>query len=185
MRIISGKFRSRLIKSPHNNSIRPTSDRAREMIFNTLNSLLMKEKKNITGQTVLDFFCGTGALGIEAVSRGAQQVTFIDSSNESLNLCRKNCEELKIIENIKIIKLDIIKDKFPKFKNKFDLFFCDPPYQSFSTKFIMEKINFLMKKKSYGVFELEEKKADLNFDSFKVITTKRVSRSRFFFVRKV
>tara|TARA_B100001248_G_scaffold252972_1_gene229725 strand:+ start:848 stop:1405 length:558 start_codon:yes stop_codon:yes gene_type:complete len=185
MRIISGKFRTRLIKTPCNNSIRPTSDRAREMIFNTLNSLLIKDKKKITGQSILDFFCGTGALGIEAVSRGADQVIFFDSSNESLNLCRKNCEELKIIEKIKIVKLDIFNDKFPKFKGKFDLFFCDPPYQIYSMKLIMEKINFLMKKDSYGVLELGEKKTDLNFDSFEVIKTKRVSRSRFIFVKKI
>lgn len=185
MRIISGKFRTRLIKTSRNNLIRPTSDRAREMIFNTLNSLLMKEKKKITGQLILDLFCGTGALGIEAVSRGAEQVIFIDSSKESLNLCRKNCEELKIVENIKIVKLDIIKDKFPKFKDKFDLFFCDPPYQTYSMKFIMEKISFLMKKNSYGVLELGEKKTDLNFDSFKIIKKKRVSRSRFVFVKKI
>ena len=89
MRIISGKFKTRLIKTPSNNSIRPTSDRAREMIFNTLNSLLIKDKKKITGQAIIDCFCGTGVLGIEALSRGAEHVTFIDSSNESLNLCRK------------------------------------------------------------------------------------------------
>ena len=185
MRIISGKFRTRLIKTPRNNSIRPTSDRAREMIFNTINSLLIKDKKKITEQSILDFFCGTGALGIEAISRGAEQVIFIDSSNESLNLCKKNCEELKIIDNIKIIKLDIIKDRFPEFKSKFDLFFCDPPYQTYSIKLIIEKIGFLMKKNSYGVLELGEKKTDLNFDSFEIISTKRVSRSRFLFVKKI
>ena len=185
MRIISGKFKTRLIKTPSNNSIRPTSDRAREMIFNTLNSLLIKDKKKITGQAIIDCFCGTGALGIEALSRGAEHVTFIDSSNESLNLCRKNCQELKIIQNVKIIKLDIIKDKFPEFKDKFDLFFCDPPYQKYSLELIIEKINFLMKKNSFGVLEFGEKITDLNFDSFEIMKTKKISKSKFLFVKKI
>ena len=146
MRIISGKFKTRLIKTPSNNSIRPTSDRAREMIFNTLNSLLIKE---------------------------------------SLNLCRKNCQELKIIQNVKIVKLDIIKDKFPKFKDKFDLFFCDPPYQKYSLELIIEKINFLMKKNSFGVLEFGEKITDLNFDSFEIMKTKKISKSKFLFVKKI
>ena len=185
MRIISGKFKTRLIKTPSNNSIRPTSDRAREMIFNTLNSFLIKDKKKITGQAIIDCFCGTGALGIEALSRGAEQVTFIDSSNESLNLCRKNCQELKIIQNVKIVKLDIIKDKFPKFKDSFDLFFCDPPYQKYSLELIIEKINFLMKKNSFGVLEFGEKITDLNFDSFEIMKTKKISKSKFLFVKKI
>ena len=185
MRIISGKFKTRLIKTPSNDSIRPTSDRAREMIFNTLNSLFLKDKKKFSGQSIIDFFCGTGALGIEAFSRGAERVTFIDSSNESLNLCRKNCQELKIIQNVKIVKLDIIKDKFPKFKDKFDLFFCDPPYQKYSLELIIEKINFLMKKNSFGVLEFGEKITDLNFDSFEIMKTKKISKSKFLFVKKI
>ena len=149
MRIISGKFKTRLIKTPSNNSIRPTSDRAREMIFNTLNSLLLKDKKKITGQAIIDFFCGTGALGIEALSRGAEQVTFIDSSNESLNLCRKNCQELKIIQNVKIVKLDIIKDKFPKFKDKFDLFFLRSTLSKIFTGINYRKDKFFNEKKFF------------------------------------
>lgn len=184
MRIISGKFKKRLLNPPINNSIRPTSDRAREMIFSTLNSLLVKEKKNITEQSILDFFCGTGALGIEAISRGARHVTFIDSSIESLDLCRKNCEELEIHEDIEIVKLNIIEDNFPKFKDKFDLFFCDPPYQVYSVKFIIDKIKYLMKKNSYGVIELGEQIKDLDFDSFEIIKIKRISKSRFVFIKK-
>ena len=149
MRIISGKFKTRLIKTPSNNSIRPTSDRAREMIFNTLNSLLIKDKKKITGQAIIDCFCGTGALGIEALSRGAEHVTFIDSSNESLNLCRKNCQELKIIQNVKIVKLDIIKDKFPKFKDKFDLFFLRSTLSKIFTGINYRKDKFFDEKKFF------------------------------------
>ena len=184
MRIISGKLKKRLLKPPKNNSIRPTSDRAREMIFNTLNSIFVKEKTNITEKSILDLFCGTGALGIEAISRGARHVTFIDSSSESLDLCRRNCEELEINENIEIVKLNIIEDTFPKFKDNFDLFFCDPPYQVYSVKFIIDKINNLMKKNSYGVIELGKRIKNLDFDSFKIIKIKRVSKSRFLFIKK-
>ena len=178
LRIISGRWRGRKIPFEIENGLRPTKEIVRETLFNWLDSYL-------PGSRCLDLFCGTGSLGLEALSRGAEHVTFIDSSNESLNLCRKNCQELKIIQNVKIVKLDIVKDKFPKFIDKFDLFFCDPPYQKYSLELIIEKINFLMKKNSFGVLEFGEKITDLNFDSFKIMKTKKISKSKFLFVKKI
>ena len=147
MRIISGKFKGRVLLTSIDNSIRPTSDRAREMIFSTLHSILLKNKRSLKDSSILDCFCGTGILGIEAVSRGAKNVTFIDSSNNSLNICKFNCKELEIANISNLIKLNIIKDNLTNIKKRFDIFLCDPPYNKFSTNQIMNKIGILLKKK--------------------------------------
>ena len=91
MRIISGKFKGKRIISPQDKKIRPTSDRAKEMIFNTLVSILKQKQIFIENIDVLDIYCGTGALGLEAISRGAKSVTFIDKSANAILLAKENC----------------------------------------------------------------------------------------------
>ena len=88
MRIISGKFKGKKLFSPNNNLIRPTSDRAKEMIFNTLNSYFLNKNINFKNLIVLDCFCGSGAIGLEFLSRGSK-VIFVDNCLESINLTKK------------------------------------------------------------------------------------------------
>ena len=90
MRIISGKFKGKKLFSPNNNKIRPTTDRAKEMIFNTLNSYFLDKKINFSDLIVLDCFCGSGAIGLEFLSRGSKEVIFVDNSLESIELAKKN-----------------------------------------------------------------------------------------------
>ena len=90
MRIISGKFKGKKLFSPNNNKIRPTSDRAKEMIFNTLNSYFLDKNINFSDLIVLDCFCGSGAIGLEFLSRGSKEVIFVDNSLESIELAKKN-----------------------------------------------------------------------------------------------
>ena len=82
MRIIAGKYRGRKLKEFKGYDVRPTSDRAREALFNILG--------NISGDGFLDLFCGTGAIGLEAASRGAGRVTLVDASEESVKLAKEN-----------------------------------------------------------------------------------------------
>ena len=89
MRIISGKFKGKKLFSPNNNKIRPTSGRAKEMIFNTLNSYFIDKNINFSDLVVLDCFCGSGAIGLEFLSRGSKEVIFVDNSLESINLPRR------------------------------------------------------------------------------------------------
>ena len=89
MRIISGKFKGKKLFSPNNNKIRPTSDRAKEMIFNTLNSYFLDKKINFSDLIVLDCFCGSGAIGLEFLSRGSKEVIFVDNSSESIEPCQE------------------------------------------------------------------------------------------------
>ncbi len=91
MRIVAGKYGGRRLNVPPNGAIRPTSDKVRGAIFNTLHS-----RGVIHGSRVMDAFCGTGALGIEALSRGAQSCVFIDKSKESLDLARQHSADFGI-----------------------------------------------------------------------------------------
>jgi len=109
MRIISGNFRGRKLIKFNKEGIKPTTDKMRESIFNIVISYLKVNEKNnnvpLKNFTVLDIFAGTGALGIEAISRGAEKVTFIEKSRDNLNVLYKNIDLLKISEKVKIINV--------------------------------------------------------------------------------
>ena len=183
MKIISGKLRGRKLISPSDNFIRPTSNRAKQMIFNTLNSLLEKRKKDYCDLTFIDFFSGIGSLGIEAISRGAENVFFIDNSSEAIKLCKKNCENQKILKFAKFLNKDIIKSNFER-SLTFDIFFCDPPYMKYKLDSILKKIEVFLKINSLGVIELPLEQ-DFNFYSgYEIIKIKKVSKSKFLFLEK-
>ena len=124
MRIIAGEYRGRVLKSPSDDKTRPTSDRLRETLFNIL-------APRITDKTFfLDLCAGTGAVGIEALSRGAAFATFVDKSRRVCGLIEENLDLLQIPEE----KTEIIQSDAEKFvsreKNNFwDIIFFDPPYR--------------------------------------------------------
>ena len=125
MRIIAGKFRGRNLKSPSSNAIRPTSDRLRESVFNIL---VHAYGDPITDTRVLDLFAGTGALGLEAMSRGAEYVLFVEEAAEARALIRENVEALSLTGESKIFRRDAsyLGEIGPI--EPFGLVFCDPPY---------------------------------------------------------
>lgn len=126
MRIISGSARGRKIATPRGTRVRPTSDRVKEAIFNVLTSL----KGSLEGAQVLDLFAGTGNLGIEALSRGADHAVFVDSHKESAAQIKKNLEDTAFSAAAEVLLLDTVKAiAFMARKNRrFDLVFLDPPY---------------------------------------------------------
>jgi 16S rRNA (guanine966-N2)-methyltransferase len=121
MRIIAGQFRSRRLKGTPPPGIRPTSDKLRETIFNILGP-------RIEEATFLDGCAGMGAVGIEAISRGAAQVYFIDQSRKATRIIRENLDSLEIKDGFKILEMDVPKalDTIPI---QFDVAFIDPPYE--------------------------------------------------------
>lgn len=125
MRIVAGNFRGRVLKGPSSNAIRPTSDRLRESIFNIL---VHAYGDPISGARVLDLFAGTGALGLEAMSRGAKYALFVEEAAEARGLIRDNVETLSLTGATRIFRRDASKlgDMGPM--EPFDLVFCDPPY---------------------------------------------------------
>jgi len=125
MRVVGGRLRGRNIASPSSNEIRPTQDRLRESVFN----ILMHAYGNpIEGARVLDLFAGTGALGIEAISRGAAFTLFVDNGAESRALLRNNVEALGLGGTTKVYRRDatVLGPVHPM--EPFSLAFLDPPY---------------------------------------------------------
>ena len=127
MRIIAGKYRGRRLKSPPSAQTRPTSDRLRETLFNVL-------APRIDGARFLDLCAGTGAVGIEALSRGAEHVTFVDQSRRMCSLIESNTSALGIDESdVEIVNADAseyLRRHAKKERRPFDVIFFDPPYDA-------------------------------------------------------
>lgn len=121
MRIISGSLKGRRINPPGNLPVRPTTDVAKEAIFNSLYSRIDFEDRN-----VLDLFSGTGNISLEFASRGAATVTAVDSNPNCIQFLSKVSKELQL-ENIRSIRMDALKFLF-KASGKYDIIFADPPY---------------------------------------------------------
>lgn len=122
MRIVGGVFKGRVLKSFDGDKVRPTSDMARESLFNIL-------RDRISGAKFLDLFCGTGAMGIEALSRGADFVAFNDYSRDSVLLTKQNLEKLGIRDRVRVHTLDATV-LLGSIGEDFDIVFMDPPYKS-------------------------------------------------------
>ena len=127
MRIVAGKFRGKTLLSPSDDSIRPTSDRARESVFNILASRL---GPSFDGLKVLDLFAGTGALGLEALSRGAANIVFVDTGAESRGLIRDHIDAFGAGGVTKLLRRDATALGPAGTMGPFDLIFLDPPYGS-------------------------------------------------------
>jgi 16S rRNA (guanine966-N2)-methyltransferase len=126
MRIVAGKFKGRPIEGPASLETRPTSDRVRESLFNILAHGI--DDFDIEGARVLDLFAGTGALGLEALSRGAKFCQFVEESAEARGLIRKNADRLGAIGLCKIWRRDATDLGPSAPQTPFQLAFVDPPY---------------------------------------------------------
>jgi 16S rRNA (guanine966-N2)-methyltransferase len=128
MRIIAGKFRSRPLRSLRGLDIRPTSDRLRETLFNILTA---GNPGALEGSVWIDLFAGTGAVGIEALSRGAAMVHFVESSKPAAQLLRQNLQSLGIVEGFQILEQPSTQAirYFDRQQIKPNFIFMDPPYQ--------------------------------------------------------
>src|SRR5258708_10964854 len=126
MRIIAGKYRGRRLKSPPSLQTRPTSDRLRETLFNIL-------APRIKGARFLDLCAGSGAVGIEALSRGASHVTFVDQSRKMCALIEANLEAIADGIDVELVSgeaVEFLRRRAKKGVSPFDIIFFDPPYES-------------------------------------------------------
>ena len=123
LRIIAGELKGRKIRSVRGTKTRPTAERIREAIFNIL-------AFEIQGTTVLDLFAGTGAFGIEALSRGAESVVFVEVANDSISVLQENIRSLSLECPTKIIQWDLTRSLscLDPLRSAFSLVFMDPPY---------------------------------------------------------
>jgi 16S rRNA (guanine(966)-N(2))-methyltransferase RsmD len=126
MRIIAGTFRSRQLKSLKGTALRPTSDKLRETLFNVLGELVVDAR-------FVDLFAGTGAVGIEALSRGAREAIFVEKHPSAVALIKKNLESLDIRKGARALTLDALQAlnrlaEQPAANGRVDIVFLDPPY---------------------------------------------------------
>src|SRR5437764_1778851 len=125
MRIVGGRLRGRMLAGPRSQFIRPTADRLRESLFNILAHAYGDP---VSGARVLDLFAGTGALGLEALSRGAAFALFVDNSAEARALVRENIAALGVGGVTRILRRDATKLGLAQIHQPFSLAFLDPPY---------------------------------------------------------
>ncbi len=119
MRIVAGKYRGRVLASFRGDDVRPTSDRVKESLFQILGAKLV-------GARVLDLFCGSGALGLESLSRGAREAVFNDVSRDSLAICKKNLAALGVVAPVTCLDY---RACLSRTAGKFGVVFADPPYK--------------------------------------------------------
>jgi 16S rRNA (guanine966-N2)-methyltransferase len=127
MRVIAGTYRSRILKSLKGLALRPTSDRLRETLFNVLGA-------SVAGSRFIDLFAGTGAIGIEALSRGAAEAVFVENHAPAVALIRRNLESLSIRSGVTVIAMDALRglERLSASRKResagYDFVFLDPPY---------------------------------------------------------
>ena len=124
MRVIAGTRRSLPLKTVKDDRVRPTTDRIKETLFNMLSPY-------VPGCRFLDLFAGSGAIGIEALSRGAEEAVFVDSSRDAVSVIRENLRFTKLTEQSKVMEDDVIRAlrRLAEEKKPFGIIFMDPPYK--------------------------------------------------------
>jgi 16S rRNA (guanine966-N2)-methyltransferase len=181
LRIIGGTLKGRKLATIRGKIIRPTADRLREAIFNIL-------ADRVENSVVLDLFAGTGALGIEAFSRGAQSVVFVDNSKSAIAVLKKNISTCAVQENTTIIKWDILKNLncIKSMNPAFDLVFLDPPYNKDCLKTVLHNLsrNDALEKGACLVIEHSDTEpVPLKIPAFNIADERRYGRTLVSFLR--
>ena len=164
MKITGGFLKGRYLKTPKSDALRPSSDKTRQAIFSSLGG-------DIIDAEIADLFCGTGALGIEAISRGAKSSLFIDKANSSISILRKNIETLSLNDHSEIVKMDVLKIR-PSYFSKISIIFADPPYRKGYCDKLLSLLS-LPKFDWHGIITLEHE-ADWNYGADYAILLNRL-----------
>ena len=183
MRIISGIFKGKKLLEPNDKETRPLKDLTKESIFNIINHS-SKFSIRINKALVLDLFSGVGSFGIECLSQGAKDVTFIEKYEGVLPILKKNLNDLKSIKNYKIIEKDILDEfDFNELKNNFDIIFLDPPYKEKTLGKILTSIikNKVLKNDGIIIIHRHKKETDIFPEKFRIIDEKKYGISKIIF----
>ena len=182
MRIISGTLKGKIIKFVKNSNTRPLKDSVKENIFNILeHSNLLNV--NIEQANVLDLYSGIGSFGLECISRGAKKVTFVEQNTNAVNILKENLNLLSINSKATIINSKIEKVLDNNEKQKFNIFFLDPP---FVDNDFIKILNTIKKNKIYEakyiiILHREKKNREKLEDFINIILTKEYGRSKIIF----
>mgnify|MGYP001230273670 CR=1 FL=1 len=183
MRIISGNYKGKKILLPKDKLTRPLKDLTKESIFN-----IIKHSKllniNFENSNILDLFSGVGSFGLECLSRGAANVTFLENYKEVLTILKKNIDNLKQQRSSVIIEKDIFSENTLKvLDNKFDIIFMDPPYKEKKLVYLLETIIKLKLLKDNGIILIHrhKKEEDIFPNEFNIIIKKNYGISKIIF----
>lgn len=176
IRITGGENRSRLLETPNTTLTKPTMDKVRAAVFNALGDSVKNAK-------VLDLFAGSGSYGFEALSRGAMEVTFVDSSYEAIKVIKKNAFNLNR-DNVEILNYDVLA-YLNQNSREFDIIFADPPYKLDDYEALVKT---LIERKIIGdggIIVLESEK-ELNIDEslFKSVRFYKYGLAKIYILRK-
>ena len=184
MRIISGLYKGKKILEPKDKRTRPLKDLTKESIFNIINHS-NKFKINVSNAIVLDLFSGVGSFGLECLSRGVNEVIFVENYLGVLQILKKNLANLKTIKNYSIIEEDIFNENFlSNLKKSFDIIFLDPPYKIKNISELLDKIRIFKLLNKNGIIILhrhkdEEENLPINF---KILENKKYGISKIMFI---
>ena len=184
MRIIGGVFKGKKILEPKDIKTRPLKDLTKESIFNIIYHS-NKFKLDIKNSNILDLFSGIGSFGIECLSRGVNNVTFVENYSGVLPVLKKNLESLKSIKNFKLLESDINDLKlFQRFDEKFDLIFLDPPYKDKKLALLLGNIKDqkILNKDGIIIVHRHKKEQDFIPEYFKVVEEKNYGISKIIFL---
>lgn len=183
MRVIAGSARRLQLETVEGIAVRPTTDRTKESMFNRIHN-------EVPGSKILDLFAGSGALGIEALSRGAMKCYFIDLSKEAVNSIEKNLNHTKLVEKAEVLKYDYKKalGYFKEQNLQFDIVFLDPPYNKGLQQealVMLSELGLLAENAIIVVEDAIDEQVDLSFDAtLSVEKIMEYRTNKFRFIRK-
>lgn len=177
MRVLAGVARRALLVAPEGLNTRPSADRAKESLFNIIAS-------EVPGARFLDIFCGSGAIGIEALSRGAQKAVFVDTSALAIKAVRDNLSKTKLTNSAETLHMSAEKSivKLAQEKQQFNIIFLDPPYNSQLLSSILKELPRILAKDGIIVAETDAKhEANHTTDGLSFTNTRICGRTKFLF----
>ena len=182
MRIISGKFKGRTINFLSSETTRPLKDSVKENIFNILSHSKFFDI-NIKNSKILDLYSGVGSFGLECISRGAKEVTFVEKDKKVIQILKQNLVNLSITEKVKVIENQIQNFLNRKEEHKFDIFFLDPPFADIN---YLHNLKMIRKSKIYNekhivIIHRESKKNEDMGDIVNSLLVRDYGRSKLIF----
>jgi len=184
MRVVAGIFRGKKILEPKDSKTRPLKDLAKESIFNILIHS-NKFKLNLKNSEVLDLFSGVGSFGIECLSRGAKNVTFVENYNGVLPVLKRNLENLKSINNFQVLEININESELFKNLNKqFDIIFLDPPFKDKNLSVLLNSIENHNTLNKNGIIIIHRHKNEIDQipENFEIIEEKKYGLSKIIYL---
>lgn len=181
MRVIAGTARSLQLVTPRGNDTRPTTDRIKETLFNVL-------QNDVPGSIFVDLFSGSGGIGIEALSRGAEKAIFIENAKEAIDCIEYNLKHTKFTERALVLKQDAITAISYSLREPVDIIFADPPYQKGYDRLILEAArNSIAVDENTLIIIEEEKHTDFSYAEelgFAIIKEKVYKSNKHIFLQK-